>query len=109
MSRYAKQSNRDAASLPVEQRLAVLERQVSHLGERLDGLARGLKEQRELITEYITKQMVAAGKGAALTGQVPAEAGQFIFICNRRFKKIETELARVTRLVARCESLRHTG
>ena len=109
MARSHYQSSRAATSLSVEQRLAALERQVSRLGERLDGLAKGLKEQSEVITEYITKQMIVAGPGDAGAGQVPPDVGQYIFICNRRFKKIETEVARLTRLVAKCESLRNAG
>jgi hypothetical protein len=109
MAGYQNHSSRGVTSLPVEQRLAALERQVSRLGDRLDGAARALKEQGELIAEYITKQMVSAGAGDETGGRVPPEAGQYIFICNRRFKKIEKELGRVARLVARCESLRNAG
>jgi len=109
MARYENHSSRDVTSLPVEQRLAALERQVSRLGDRLDGTARALREQGELIAEYITKQMVSARTGDETGGRVPPEAGQYIFICNRRFKKIEKELTRLARLVARCESLRNAG
>jgi hypothetical protein len=97
-----------SAQLTTEQRLAALETNVAGLRETTDRLYKMLKEQGELISEYITKQLVASDSEGRQAG-VSAEDALFTFVCRRKFDHIEKELGRLRRLLAGSSSVRRVG
>lgn len=100
---------RDESAQPTaEQRLAALETNVAGLRETTDRLYKMLKEQGELISEYITKQLVAGDSRGHRVG-VSAEDALFTFVCRRKFDQIEKELGRLRRLLAGSDSVRRVG
>ena len=75
--------------LTTQQRLAALERENVVLHDKMKTLHGMLKEQRQLIAEYITQQILLAdGDG---TGASRTESGETVghFLCQRRFEQLE--------------------
>ena len=89
-----------------EQRLAALETSITDVNEAIARLYKMLKEQGELITEYITKQVVASGPAGEPSGVSPEDA-LFTFVCRRKFDHVERELGRLRQLLA--GSMRKVG
>ena len=87
---------RQGSAGALERRLETIERNVTHLNATVDQLHRMLQEQRGQISEYVTRQLVAAGQ----EGGVSAEDALFTFVCRRKFDEIERELARLRRVLA---------
>jgi hypothetical protein len=83
-----------------EQRLDTIERNVSCLNDAVDQLYRMVREQGRLITEYVTRQMVAAGSDGGQNGGVSPEDALFTFVCRRKFDEVEKELARLRQMLA---------
>ena len=100
---------KDGSAPPTtEQRLAAVETNVAGLRETTDRLYKMLKEQGELISEYVTKQLVGSDSRDH-RGGVSAEDALFTFVCRRKFDQIEKELGRLRRLLARSDSVRRVG
>ncbi|UCD50952.1 MAG: hypothetical protein JSW27_25940 [Phycisphaerales bacterium] len=78
--------------LTTQQRLAALERENVVLRDKLKMLHGMLKQQRQLIAEYITQQVLLAdGDGAAASQAESAETVGH-FLCQRRFEQLEERL-----------------
>jgi len=86
--------------LTLEQRLEALERDNVVLHDTVKLLHRLLKEQRELISDYIIQKLTCA---AASHGQKRAntqpEDGLYTFICKRRFDRIEKDMESLHKLI----------
>lgn len=100
------QARNEKVQPTAEQRLASLETDVAGLNETITRLYRMLKEQGELISEYITKQLVAGGPTGEQAGLSPEDA-LFTFVCRRKFDQVEKELGRLRQLLA--GSMREAG
>ena len=87
----------DVIRLTVEQRLQVIKREVAVLQETTKLLHRMLKDQSELITEYITKQVISAGDSRANEARTRPEDALYAFVCRKRFDRIEKELGKMRR------------
>lgn len=86
--------------LTLEQRLEALERDNVVLHDTMKLLHRLLKEQRELISDYIIQKLTCAAKG---DGQKRAntrpEDALYTFICKRRFDRIEKDMEKLHKLI----------
>jgi hypothetical protein len=86
--------------LTLEQRLGALERDNVVLRDTIKLLHRLLKEQRELISDYVTLKMTcaAAGDGQNRANTRPEDA-LYTFICKRRFDRIEKDMDKLRKLI----------
>jgi hypothetical protein len=92
-----------------EQRLAALEGTVASLTETMEGLHKMLREQGDLINEYITKQLVASGSKADQGGGLSPEDALFTFVCRRKFDQVEKELGRLRQLLVGPDAIRRAS
>ncbi len=92
-----------------EQRLAALEGTVAGLTETMERLQKMLREQGDLINEYITKQLVASGSKAGQSGDLSPEDALFTFVCRRKFDHLERELDRLRRLLVGPDTIRRAS
>jgi hypothetical protein len=92
-----------------EQRLASVERDIANLAGAVDRLYEMIREQGQLIGEYVTKQLVAAGQGEGDTGEVSPEDALFTFVCRRKFDTLEKELARLREILTASGPIRRAG
>ena len=83
--------------LTIEQRLESLERDVVVLQDTMKLLHKLLKQQRELINDYITQKVTSAKPGDK-EGVRPEDA-LYIFTCRQRFDRIEREIGKVRKMV----------
>lgn len=84
--------------LTMEQRVAALEREVIVLGDSVKVLHKMLKEQRQLISDYII-QKVAAGNGqSGHNGDRPEDA-IYTFVCRKRMDKLDKNIEKMRKLV----------
>jgi hypothetical protein len=83
-----------------EQRIASLEREIVVLKDTIKLLHKMLKEQRQLIHDYIT-QKVAAGNGRnGYNGEDGRpEDAIYTFICKKRMDKLGKDIDKVRKLV----------
>lgn len=86
--------------LTLEQRLEALERDNVVLRGTIKLLHRLLKEQRELINDYITLRLTCAatGDGQNRANKRPEDA-LYTFICKQRFDRIEKDMEKLHKLV----------
>ena len=82
----------ETLKLTKEHRIAALEREHVVLRDKMRILHSMLKQQRQLINEYITQQILAAdGDGQAAGGDTSSETlGSFL--CRQRFEQMERRL-----------------
>jgi hypothetical protein len=85
--------------LTTEQRICALERDNVVLGEKIKLLHKLLKEQHELINEYITHQITSSKEKDGKIGIVCAAEAQYTFKCRRRFKMIEKHIEKMNKLI----------
>jgi len=79
--------------LTVEQRLVALERDNVVLHDTIKLLHKLLKEQRELISDYITLKVTSADKSNEQKGAITRpEDALYTFICKLRFDRIEKDM-----------------
>jgi hypothetical protein len=78
--------------LTTQQRLAALERENVVLRDKLKTLHSMLKEQRQLIAEYITQQVLRADGDRATASQAESAETVGHFVCQRRFEQLEERL-----------------
>jgi len=86
--------------LTTEQRLAALERENVVLQGRITLLHKLLKEQRQLISDYITQRISSANETANQNGNMRPEDALYTFICKQKFDRIEKNIARISKSVA---------
>ena len=82
----------------VEQRLAHLERENIILHDTTKMLHRTLKEQRQLIRDYIAQVLVSDDGSVAKNEQVQterAEKAQYAFTCMQRFDRLEKAIEKL--------------
>ena len=87
-------------ALTIEQRLRDMERSNAVLRDTLKLLHKLLKEQRQLIKDYIL-QKVAAGNG---NGNHNGENNRpedeiYTFVCLRRFNKLDRDIRKIRKLM----------
>ncbi len=85
--------------LTMEQRLAALERENVVLQDRVTILHKLLKEQRELINDYITQSVSSANETKGQNGNLRPEDALFTFICKRKFDMLEKHIERIRKSV----------
>lgn len=85
--------------LTVEQRLAALERENVVLQDRVTILHKLLKEQRELINDYITQSVSSANLTKGQNGNFHPEDARFTFICKRKFDRLEKNIEKIRKSV----------
>ena len=91
-----------------EMRIEALERKISDIQDSVKMLQKMLKQQSELIKEYITEQIVAAENNNG-NGKHRPEDAVYTFICKQRFGQIEQELQKVRETVEQTKSgLKHS-
>ena len=81
----------------VEQRLAQLERENVVLYDTTKLLHRMLKDQQELIREYITQALVNTERSGVKTEEIQAEKALYTFTCKQRFDRLEKTLEKLQR------------
>jgi hypothetical protein len=96
----------DQVQATLEQRLAALEGIVAGLSEAVDKLHKALKEQSELVNEYVGKQLAAGSAPAGRVGGLSPEDVLYTFVCRRKFDHVEKELGRLRQLLVGPESIR---
>lgn len=81
--------------LTTEQRLVALERDNVVLHDTIKILHKLLKQQRQMINEYITQQMMSSGESIGQKENIcPADA-LYTFKCKRRFEGIEKHIEKM--------------
>ncbi len=86
---------RNKMRLTTEQRLVALERDNVVLYDTIKLLHKLLKEQRQMINEYITQTMMSSNDSGGQKGNVcPADA-LYTFKCKRRFEGIEKHIEKM--------------
>ena len=86
--------------LTIEQRLESLERDVVVLQDTIKLLHKLLKQQRELINDYITQKVAsAAGSDEQSEGSVRPEDALYTFICRQRFDNIERQIEKIRKMI----------
>jgi len=86
--------------LTIEQRLAALERENVVLQGRVTLLHKLLKEQRQLINDYITQRVTSVNETATQNGNVRPEDALYTFICKQKFDRLEKNIAIISKSVA---------
>ena len=81
--------------LTTEQRIAALERDNVVLNDTLKMLHKLLKEQRKLINEYITQNVMSAAKSDSQKSNIRPEEALYTFICKRRFDTLEKRMEKI--------------
>ncbi len=86
--------------LTVEQRLRALERDAAVLHDTVKMLHKLIKNQRELISEYIVRRVsLSKGDGQANEANSRPEDELYTFVCTQRFDRIEKGLKKTLQLV----------
>ncbi len=85
--------------LTTEQRLVALERDNIVLHDTVKLLHKLLKEQRQLINDYITQKMMSSNKSDGQKGNLRPEDVLYTFICKRRFEGLEKHMEKMRKLV----------
>lgn len=85
--------------LTIDQRLAALERDNVVLHDTVKLLHRLLKDQRQLIKDYITQQVMSTNQSEEQNNNVRPEDALYTFICKRRFDAIEKHMETIRKSV----------
>jgi hypothetical protein len=86
--------------LTIEQRLESLERDVVVLQDTIKLLHKLLKQQRELINDYITRKVTSTAGSDQHSGEnVRPEDALYTFVCRRRFDNIESQIEKIRKIV----------
>ena len=86
--------------LTIEQRIAALERENVVLHDKIDLLHRLLKENRRLISDYITKQVASANAGSVERPSARPEDALYTFVCGKRFDRLRKDIEALRKLIA---------
>jgi hypothetical protein len=91
--------------LTVEQRLRALERDAVVLHGTIKLLHRLMKEQGQLINDYIVRKVAEANTEDDPNGRAPRpEQELYTFVCKQRFDKIDRDIKKTLKLI---ENLRY--
>ena len=85
--------------LTTEQRLAALERENIVLRDTTKLLHRMLKEQRQLINDYITQTVISTSQSEQQEEGRRPEDALYTFVCRQRFEGIEQHMQTLRELV----------
>ena len=85
--------------LTTEQRITALERDNIVLHDTIKLLHKLLKEQRQLINDYITRSVLSAREDMTQGAHQRPEDAVYTFVCTRRFEAIERHMKRIHKLV----------
>ena len=85
--------------LTIEQRLAALERENVVLQDRVTMLHQLLKEQRQLINDYITQRVTSANEAEFHNGKLRPEDALYTFICKKKFDLLDKKIERISKSV----------
>ncbi len=88
----------------VEQRLAQLERENIVLHDTTKLLHAMLKDQQQLIKDYIRQMLVSADESEEQTGRARAEKALYTFTCRQRFDRLEKAVEKLQKQ-AGCRAL----
>ena len=83
--------------LTIEQRISVLERENIILQDTIKVLHKMLKEQRQMINDYITQRVTSPSRDGRESNMRPEDA-VFTFVCRRRFELLEKRLDKLHKL-----------
>ena len=78
-----------------EQRIAALERDNVVLHDTIKILHKLLKDQQQLIHEYITQKMLSFDKNDVQKGKVCPGNAQYTFKCKRRIEMLEKNIEKM--------------
>ena len=92
--------------LTLEQRVAALERENIVLQDTVKLLHKMLKEQRQLINDYITRSVASDNKPEQSNDNGRAEDVLYTFMCKRRFDNIEKRMESLRKSVANSQALK---
>jgi uncharacterized coiled-coil protein SlyX len=90
--------------LTTEQRLIALERDNVVLHDTIKLLHKLLKEQRRLISEYITRRVASSTENPMHNSNQRPEDAVYTFVCSQRFEQIEKLVERVSKMIAKAGS-----
>jgi len=86
--------------LTVEQRLQALERDTVVLHDTIKLLHKLLKEQEQLISEYIVRKVASADANNKRNAEhIRPEKELYTFVCKQRFDKIERDVKKTLKLI----------
>ena len=86
--------------LTIDQRLQTLERETVVLHDTIKLLHKLLKDQGELINEYIVRKVVEAeGADGPDGASTRPEQELYTFVCKQRFDKIERDVKKTLELI----------
>ena len=86
--------------LTIEQRLEALERDVVIVQDTMKLLHKLLKQQRELINDYITRKVTSIDNQSDENGaSARPEDALYTFICRQRFDRIEKEIEKIRKAI----------
>lgn len=86
--------------LTVEQRLQALERDTVILHGTIKLLHKLLKEQGELISDYIVQKVANSTSENDADGRNPRpEEELYTFVCKQRFNKIDRDIKKILKLI----------
>ncbi len=84
----------------MQQRILALEREVSVLHDTMKLLHRMLKEQRELINDFIVQKVAQSNHGQSIYGSNGRPGKEiFTFVCRQKFEKIEQDVVKNRKLI----------
>lgn len=95
--------------LTTEQRLVALERENVVLQGKVTMLHRLLKEQRQLIHDYITQKVASVSDTEVRTGTLRPEDALYTFICRRKFDRLEKEITKIGKYISNSETELRAG
>lgn len=83
-----------------EQRIAAMEREIVVLKETIKLLHKMLKEQRQLINDYITQKVSAGNDHNGHNGEDSRpEDAIYTFICRKRMDKLSKDIEKMRKLI----------
>jgi len=86
--------------LTIEQRLKALERDIVVLHDTTKMLHKMLKDQGRLISDYIAQKVASADAGDEdNNGNNRPEDALYVFVCRRRFEKLEKDMGKIRKLL----------
>ncbi len=89
-----------AMVLTMEQRVASMEREIVVLKDTIKLLHKMLKEQRQLINDYITQKVASVSARDGHNGEDGRpEDAIYTFICRKRMDKLGKDIEKMRRLV----------
>ena len=86
--------------LTIEQRIAAMERQNAVLEGKIMLLHRLLKEQHQLIHDFITHSVGSANQPETRNGNTRPEDVLYTFVCKRKFDRLEKSIDRINKSVS---------